>query len=265
MQGLVSHNGTLGLQVRRIQQFEYAAQPASLLILHSDGLSARWDLDDYPDFAAAIRRSSRRCCIATTVAFATTPRSWWWTMSEAADVARLRADLGAREADIASLRTELEETNRGVVALYAELDDKAAQLHEALDLKSRFLSYMSHEFRTPLAAVTSMTGILIQRLDGPLTPEQAKQVDFIRTAVRELTEMVDDLLDLAKVDAGRITISAEWFEMVDLFAALRGMFKPILATSDITLIVRRDRTRCRGSTPTTGSWRRSCATSSRTH
>jgi len=137
---------------------------------------------------------------------------------------------------VRTLQGELDETNRGVVALYAELDDKAAQLNEALELKSRFLSYMSHEFRTPLAAVTSMSSILLQRLDGPLTEEQARQVEFIRTAVRELTEMVDDLLDLAKVDAGRVTISPEWFEMVDLFAALRGMFKPILASSDVTLV-----------------------------
>jgi signal transduction histidine kinase len=144
--------------------------------------------------------------------------------------------LAGLEAQVRALQEELEETNRGVVALYAELDDKAAALNEALDLKSRFLSYMSHEFRTPLTSVTSMTGILLQRLDGPLTEEQVRQVEFIRSSVRELTEMVDDLLDLAKVDAGRITISPEWFEMVDLFAALRGMFKPILATSEVSLV-----------------------------
>jgi len=156
-------------------------------------------------------------------------------MAEPLDPA-LHEAIVARDAAIAALREEIDETNRGVVALYAELDDKAAQLNEALELKSRFLSYMSHEFRTPLTAVMSMTGILLQRLDGPLTEEQGRQVEFIRTSVRELTEMVDDLLDLAKVDAGRITISAEWFEMVDLFAALRGMFKPILATSEVSLV-----------------------------
>lgn len=148
----------------------------------------------------------------------------------------LAAELAARDADIDALRTELDETNKGVVALYAELDDKAAQLRDANDLKSRFLSYMSHEFRTPLSSMTSMTGILLSRLDGPLTDEQQKQVEFIRASTRELTEMVSDLLDLAKVEAGRITISPEWFEMVDLFAALRGMFKPIVATSSVTLI-----------------------------
>jgi signal transduction histidine kinase len=148
----------------------------------------------------------------------------------------LAAQLAAREADIAALRDELDETNKGVVALYAELDDKAAQLRDANELKSRFLSYMSHEFRTPLTSMTSISGILLSRLDGPLTDEQQKQVEFIRGSTRELTEMVNDLLDLAKVEAGRITISPEWFEMVDLFAALRGMFKPIVVSNSVSLV-----------------------------
>src|SRR5215510_11717787 len=148
--------------------------------------------------------------------------------------ASAEALLAEREADIAALRAELEETNKGVVALYAELD-KAAQLRDANELKSRFLSYMSHEFRTPLTSMASIAGILLSRLDGPLTDEQQKQVEFIRGSTRELTEMVNDLLDLAKVEAGRITISPEWFEMVDLFAALRGMFKPIVASSSVSL------------------------------
>lgn len=152
------------------------------------------------------------------------------------DVGRHAALLQERDADIAALRTELDETNRGVVALYAELDDKAAQLKEALDLKSRFLSYMSHEFRTPLSSVYSLSGILLQATDGPLSSEQMRQVQFIRDSIRELTEMVDDLLDLAKVDAGRIAISPEWFEMVDLFAALRGIFKPIVTSGSVSLI-----------------------------
>jgi len=150
--------------------------------------------------------------------------------------ADLQRELAARDADIEALREELDESNKGVVALYAELDDKAAALRAATELKSRFLSYMSHEFRTPLTSMSSITGILLSRLDGPLTPEQQKQVEFIRSSARELTEMVGDLLDLAKVEAGRITISAEWFEMVDLFSALRGMFKPIVASTNISLV-----------------------------
>ena len=134
------------------------------------------------------------------------------------------------------LRAELEETNQGVLALYAELDTQAEQLRQASDLKSRFLSYMSHEFRTPLGSIRSITRLLSDELDGPLSPEQHKQVLFISGAAGELSEMVDDLLDLAKIEAGRITISPAWFDMLDLFAALRGMFRPIVDGSEVDLI-----------------------------
>jgi signal transduction histidine kinase len=146
-------------------------------------------------------------------------------------------ELAARQqAELEFLQNELAETNKGVLALYAELDQNAVQLREAADLKSRFLSYMSHEFRTPLASITSMTDLLLGGMDGALNAEQERQIRFVRGSVRELTDMVDDLLDLAKVDAGRISISPEWFEMVDLFSALRGMFKPIVGAGAVSLI-----------------------------
>ena len=149
----------------------------------------------------------------------------------------LRLQIARQESEVATLAAELAETNKGVLALYAELDDNATQLKEAADLKGRFLSYMSHEFRTPLASITSVTDILLGGLDGPLTNEQQKQMKFVQGSVRELTEMVDDLLDLAKVEAGRISISPEWFEMVDLFSALRGMFRPIIGNSAVALVL----------------------------
>ncbi|MNG81748.1 Autoinducer 2 sensor kinase/phosphatase LuxQ [compost metagenome] len=144
-------------------------------------------------------------------------------------IARLQAENEA-------LRAELEETNQGVLALYAELDIQAEQLRQASDLKSRFLSYMSHEFRTPLGSILSITGLLTDELDGPLSEEQHRQVAFVSTATRELSDMVDDLLDLAKIEAGRITISPAWFDMLDLFAALRGMFRPIVDATAVDLI-----------------------------
>ncbi|MBV8357879.1 MAG: histidine kinase [Deltaproteobacteria bacterium] len=148
----------------------------------------------------------------------------------------LQAELHERLEQIDNLTSELAETNSGVVALYAELDDRAEELRQVAELKSRFLSYMSHEFRTPLGSIRSLTRILLDRLDGPLTAEQEKQVQLIQNSAEELTEIVSDLLDLARIDVGRISISPEWFNMVDLFAALKGMFKPILANSAVTLI-----------------------------
>jgi signal transduction histidine kinase len=146
------------------------------------------------------------------------------------------AELAATRLELESLRAELEETNRGVVALYADLDAQAEQLKQATELKSRFLAYMSHEFRTPIGAIRSIARLLVDRVDGPLTGEQERQVAFIQHTAAEFADMVDDLLDLAKVEAGRVEISPAWFEMLDLFSALRGMFKPMLTSSQVHLV-----------------------------
>ncbi|HEY1229952.1 MAG TPA: histidine kinase dimerization/phospho-acceptor domain-containing protein, partial [Ramlibacter sp.] len=105
------------------------------------------------------------------------------------------AETDNNAAEIAALRADLEETNRGVVALYAELDAQAEKLREATELKSRFLAYMSHEFRTPISSIRSIARLLMDRVDGPLTEEQERQVKFIQQQAAEFAEMVDDLLD----------------------------------------------------------------------
>lgn len=147
-------------------------------------------------------------------------------------------ELRKREEQLTQLNRELEDTNRGVVALYAELDEKADSLKRANELKTRFLSNMSHEFRTPLNSIMSLTRLLLDRLDGDLTTEQEKQVTFIRKAAEGLSELVNDLLDLAKVEAGKIVVHPAKFEVSELFATLRGMLRPLLAhNSSVALII----------------------------
>ncbi len=148
----------------------------------------------------------------------------------------LRAALAASQQEIELLRAELEETNRGVVALYSELDTQAEQLRKATEMKSRFLAYMSHEFRTPISSIRSIARLLADHVDGPLNAEQSRQVAFIQATAMEFSDMVDDLLDLAKIEAGRVDISPAWFEMVDLFQALRGMFKPVATNPELNLV-----------------------------
>ncbi|MGH9585890.1 MAG: ATP-binding response regulator, partial [Acidobacteriaceae bacterium] len=145
-------------------------------------------------------------------------------------------ELRERKDELARINSELEDTNRGVVALYAELDERADYLRRASELKSSFLSNMSHEFRTPLNSMLALTRMLLDRMDGELTSEQDQQVRFIQQSARELAEMVDDLLDLAKVEAGRLEIKPKTFAVADMFGALRGMLKPLLADSSLNLI-----------------------------
>ena len=75
-------------------------------------------------------------------------------------------ELRTRQDELVRLNTELEDTNRGVVALYAELDERAEQLRQASELKSRFLSNMSHEFRTPLNSILALSRLLMDRRTG---------------------------------------------------------------------------------------------------
>jgi signal transduction histidine kinase/DNA-binding response OmpR family regulator len=138
-------------------------------------------------------------------------------------------ELRARQEELALLNRELEDTNRGVVALYAELDERADYLRRASELKTKFLSNVSHEFRTPLNSIISLARMLMDKMDGELSSEQEKQVRYIESSARDLQEMVNDLLDLAKVEAGKIKIRVKTFEVHELFSALKGMLKPLLA------------------------------------
>ena len=145
-------------------------------------------------------------------------------------------EIRTRQADLTRLNRELEDTNRGVVALYAELDEKADHLRRADELKSRFLSNMSHEFRSPLNSILALSGLLLGRTDGDLTAEQAQQVGYVRRAAQDLLELVNDLLDLAKVEAGKVEVKPVEFEAANLFAALRGMLRPLLLNQSVDLI-----------------------------
>ncbi len=151
------------------------------------------------------------------------------------ELLRALGELGERQGEIERLNQELAETNRGVLALYAELDEKAADLARASELKSRFLSNISHELRTPLNAILNISRLLLERMDGPLNDEQERQVRFVRTAAATLSEMVNDLLDLARIEAGRTVVRPSTFTAVDLFAALRGMFR-VLTPERVTLV-----------------------------
>ncbi|MGH7263329.1 MAG: ATP-binding protein, partial [Candidatus Rokuibacteriota bacterium] len=152
------------------------------------------------------------------------------------ELLRTLEELRERQEELGRLNAELEDTNRGVVALYAELDEKADHLRRADEMKSRFLSNMSHEFRTPLNSVLALTRLILGRAGGPLTAEQEKQVAFIRKAAEDLSELVNDLLDLAKVEAGKIVVRPVEFEVGGLFGALRGMLRPLLVNESVSLV-----------------------------
>jgi signal transduction histidine kinase len=146
------------------------------------------------------------------------------------------AELRERQEDLLSLTRELEDTNRGIVALYAEIEDKAERLRRADEMKSRFLSNTSHELRTPLSSIRALAKLLLDRMDGDLTPEQERQVRFIEAAAADLSELVNDLLDLAKIEAGRVEVLVAPVVVDNLFRALKAMLRPLVDDARVDLV-----------------------------
>jgi signal transduction histidine kinase/CheY-like chemotaxis protein len=150
------------------------------------------------------------------------------------ELLRTLDELQRRQEELVRLNRELEDTNRGVVALYAELDEKADHLRRADELKSRFLSNMTHEFRTPVNSILALTDLLGEQLQSgrDTLPELA----YIRKSAEQLSELVNDMLDLAKVEAGKTTVRRAPFEVGNLFGALRGMLRPLLVNRSVSLL-----------------------------
>jgi signal transduction histidine kinase/DNA-binding response OmpR family regulator len=151
------------------------------------------------------------------------------------ELLRTLEELTRRQDELARLNRELDDTNRGVVALHAELDEKADHLRRADEIKTRFISNMSHEFRTPVNSIQALAHLLLERIDGELSAEQERQVVFIRKAADALSELVNDLLDLAKVEAGKTVVRPTEFTVPGLFGALRGMLRPLLVGDSVRL------------------------------
>lgn len=154
------------------------------------------------------------------------------------ELLRTLDELRARQAEVERLNAELAETNRGVLALYAELDDRAEALRLASEQKSRFLSSVSHELRTPLTSIVNLARLLDDAAATPeraLADEQRTAVRYIHTSALSLTDIVNDLLDLAKVEAGKVDVRPAPFAAADMVAALRGVFRPLATNPAVTL------------------------------
>ncbi|MGC5017266.1 ATP-binding protein [Micromonospora sp. DT47] len=157
------------------------------------------------------------------------------------ELAVLNAELEETNRGVMALYTqlseELEETNRGVVALYAELDEKSAQLRAASESKSRFLANVSHELRAPVTAIIGLGRLLTDSASDPLTDAQSEQVELIRSSAADLLSLVNDLLDLAKAESGRIEPDWAEVDLRALFGQLRGTLRALATGSAVELVV----------------------------
>jgi signal transduction histidine kinase len=157
------------------------------------------------------------------------------------DLLALNAELQDTNAGVMALyrqlADELDETNRGVVALYAELDDKSEQVRAASDAKTRFLANVSHELRSPATAIIGLLRLLLDRRSDPLTAEQRHQLELIHRSAQDLLGLVNDLLDLAKAESGRLEPRWTDVDVSAMFETLRDTLRSLVTDPAVSLIV----------------------------
>ncbi len=218
---------------RLMDGFDLASKPGEGTVVHL----SKFIPPDVPLDRTGIREIARRLSESQLAPPLAEMERQNLELLDALEALRVReSDLEQRQAELRRLSLELEETNRGVLALYAELDEKAIALTQADEMKSRFLSYASHEFRTPINSILALTHLLLQRADGDLTREQERQVGFIRQSAQGLLEIVNDLLDLAKVESGKTEVRMGPLDLEALFGTLRGIMRPLAAKDTLELV-----------------------------
>jgi PAS domain S-box-containing protein len=117
------------------------------------------------------------------------------------------------------------------------LQDKNVELENALLVKDRFLASMSHELRTPLNAIIGFTGTLLMGLPGPLTADQDKQLRTIQTSARHLLSLINNLLDLAKVESGKVEPHVEPVDCQSVVQEVASALRPQAEAKGLALVV----------------------------
>jgi PAS domain S-box-containing protein len=117
------------------------------------------------------------------------------------------------------------------------LHDKYLELELANKAKDRFLAAMSHELRTPLNAVIGFTNILLMRLPGPLLDEQERQLTMVEQSAQHLLSLINDLLDIAKIDSQDADLSFEDCDLCELLRPLEALFRPMAEARGLRIAV----------------------------
>jgi len=161
--------------------------------------------------------------------------------AKSAELERLNEELEDTNRGVVALykelSEELEQTNLGVVALYAELNEKSSQLKEASEAKTRFWSNISHELRTPINSVVGLARLLSAPGGDPLTEDQRRQVRLINDSGITLLSLVNELLDTAKAESGKLKAQLEPVDLGVLFTQLRGTIRPMVPSNDVALVI----------------------------
>ena len=146
-----------------------------------------------------------------------------------------QTQLENQQAELEQINTQLEEQTQSLERQRDELALAGAELQRASVYKSEFLANMSHELRTPLNSTLILAKLLSDNREGNLNPEQIKFAQTISSAGNDLLTLINDILDLSKIEAGKLDVRPESITIARLVDDLLNMFQPIAAQKQLDL------------------------------
>ena len=156
------------------------------------------------------------------------------------ELQRSNAELEDKAALLAAQNRDIETKNAEIEQARQEIEERARQLALASKYKSQFLANMSHELRTPLNSLLILARLLAQNPGRNLSAKQVEYANVIHSAGSDLLQLINDILDLSKVEAGRMDIHAERFPLSTLLEDLQATFQPLTAEKGLDYAVETD-------------------------
>jgi PAS domain S-box-containing protein len=153
-------------------------------------------------------------------------------------------DISERKRAEMALRELNENLERNVAERTGELRDALTRAEAADRTKSAFLATMSHELRTPLNSIIGFTGIMLQGLAGPLNAELTKQLGMVRGSARHLLELINDVLDISKIEAGELEVRPKRFDLRASIERVAASVKPMAESKGLALTITPPRSPC---------------------
>jgi len=175
----------------------------------------------------------------TKVAFTNGKKAWFDVRAQPVPegIFVLSADISERKRAERVLREMNEALERKVAERTRDLDAAKERAEAADRVKSAFLATMSHELRTPLNSILGFTGIVLKGMAGPLNQEQSKQLGMVQGSARHLLDLINDVLDLSKIEAGQLEVRCSTFDLRASIARVTDSVRPFIEKKGLSLRV----------------------------
>ncbi|WP_330925898.1 response regulator [Candidatus Sororendozoicomonas aggregata] len=153
------------------------------------------------------------------------------------ELQRSNSELEEKSEQLLQQKEQIEQKNHDIEISKKAIEDKAKELEQSSKYKSEFLANMSHELRTPLNSLLLLSQMLADNDEGNLNDDQIESAKVIYNGGKELLDLINDILDLSKIEAGKMSVNLEYVDIQDLCSGIKKLFKPLADNKSLEFTV----------------------------